>query len=113
MKKNELSIIKKVSTGRSHEKVLLKYEPTNVAEELRYQKIIETSDLDLAAFLRSKYQLKIVRMKKDSTGRLSWSFELLDKDENFLVNQFYAGETVSAIDYASEIKRLKASVYNV
>ena len=115
MNKNPTQPIKQVvSAKQSLAKKPLKTNPKFTTDpELQYQKIIGISDLNFAAFIKAKYRLKIAGMKKDSTGRLTWSFELLDKDEAFLIKQFYGGASVSAMDYASEIKNLKASVYNV
>lgn len=75
--------------------------------------IIETTDISFAAFLRVRYSLPMIGMRKDSGGRVTWGFQLDEGEESDLVNEFYAGAPVSAVQYASELKSLKSALYNL
>ncbi len=79
--------------------------------ELTYQKIISTSELSLAAYIKTRYKLPLVDVKKSNTGRITWSFELQDKDESILVHEFHTGGLVEASQFFSELRNLKAMTY--
>lgn len=81
--------------------------------ELTYQKSISTAELPFAAYLRARYRLPLIDIKKSSAGRVMWTFELQDKDEAVLANEFHRGGMVSAAEYFSELKNLKSTTYTI
>ncbi len=77
-------------------------------------KILATAELAFAAFIKAKYRLPLVDIKRSGTGRVSWSFALpQDKDEPTLANEFWRGGQVSASEYFMELKNLKSTTYAV
>ena len=73
--------------------------------------ILATAELPFAAYIKTRYRLPISDIKKSNNGRVTWTFELQDKDEATLTNEFYRGGQVSAADYFSELKNLKSMTY--
>ncbi len=75
--------------------------------------LIETTDINFAAFLRVKHRLPILDMTKDQSGRVTWNFQLDEGTESELVSDFYTGSLVPAVQYAYELKSLKSALYNI
>gem|GEM_PF-4187489 len=80
---------------------------------LTYVPILETHDINFAAYLRACHKLRITNMEKDRQGRVTWFFELGDLKSSQLMSEFYSGGSVSAVDYAAELKSLKSAIYNL
>ena len=76
------------------------------------QKVIATAELPFAAYLRTKYRFPLIDIKKSNSGRVTWSFELRDKDETTLANEFWRGGQVAASEYFLELKNLKSTTYS-
>ena len=74
---------------------------------------LQISDLHLAVFLKTKYHLKIVDMKRDK-GRITFVFNTNGLSGQDLIRNFYNGDdTVRANDFVRELKDMKALVHNV
>jgi hypothetical protein len=85
--------------------------PKSSKRELSYQKTISTAELPFAAYLKTRYRLPLADIRKSSSGRVTWTFELQRQDERELSNEFYRGGMVAASDYFSELKNLKSMIY--
>ena len=79
---------------------------------MTWEYIMKTHDLQFAAYLKAKHQLRLVNIHKDRRGRVTWEFDSKIHNVSWLVNDFYVGGTVSAIDYAQELRKLKSAIYN-
>lgn len=87
--------------------------PKSNNSELTYQKTLSTAEINFATYLKTKYRFPLVDIHKSSNGRVTWTFEIQDKDEAALANEFYRGGTVPAADYFSELKNLKSTTYTL
>ncbi len=73
---------------------------------------LEVSDLYLAVFIKTKYRLKIVSMKRDG-NRITFVFDLGDSDGEVVVRSFYNGDDmVKANDFVRELKDMKALIHS-
>ena len=73
---------------------------------------LEISDLYLAVFLKTKYQLKILDLKKEGQ-RLTFVFDINGLDGQKLIRGFYSGhDEVHANEFIKELKDMKALVHN-
>ena len=81
--------------------------------EITYQKILTSHEIPFVAYCRTKYRLPLIDIKKASTGRVAWTLELKDKDENTLFQEFHQGAVVPANEYFLELKNLKSTTYGV
>lgn len=84
----------------------------NKKQDLTHHKTLSTAELPFAAYIKARYRFPLVDIQK-SNGRITWTFEIQDKDEIMLANEFYRGGLVSAAEYFSELKNLKAMTYSI
>ena len=87
--------------------------PESASPNLICQKIISTAELPFAAYIKTRYRLPLLDIKKSSNGRVTWDFEQQDKDEATLANEFCCGGQVPATEYFSELKILKSTTYTL
>jgi len=73
---------------------------------------LSIGDLYLAVFIKTKYKLKIINLKKQG-GRVTFIFNTNGIDGQELIRNYYSGnDSVSANDFVKELKDLKALVHN-
>lgn len=73
----------------------------------------KTSDLNLAAFLRAKYNLELERVESEDSHRAFFIFKIGEIDIENAVESFYKGEFVSALGLVREIDSLKSMARNL
>ena len=83
------------------------------SSELTYQKIFQTSELPLAAFVKCAHKLPLIDAKKLSTGKIVWTFQLGAKDDATIVHEFHTGGMVEASQFYNELKCLRSMTYSL
>lgn len=84
-----------------------------INSESTYHRIFSTSELPLAAFARCAYKLPLTEVTKSSNGKVVWTFELMDKDENSVVHEFHTNGLVQASQFYNELKTLRSMTYTL
>ena len=73
---------------------------------------LEIGDMYLAVFIKAKYHLKIVNVKKEGS-RITFVFDVNGLDGQTLIRSFYeGGDMVGANEFVKELKDMKALVHN-
>jgi len=77
--------------------------------------IYSTSDLNLAAFLRAKYNLELdkIESSKEDSRRAFFIFKTRGISIGIAIEAYYKGEEVSALRLVREIDSLKSMVRNL
>lgn len=77
--------------------------------------IYKTSDLNLAAFLRAKYNLELdkVSPSEEDSRRAFFIFKTQGVNMGVAIESYYKGEEVSALRLVREIDSLKSMARNL
>jgi hypothetical protein len=58
-------------------------------------------------------KLPLVEARKSSSGKVVWTFELTDEDENAIIQKFHTNGLVEASQFYNELKTLRSMTYSL
>ena len=74
----------------------------------------KTSDLNIAAYLKAKFQLNIVDCKRDKNNRVFFTFDTANIDIDNTINDFINGNDLCSIHFFTrEVAGLRAIIRNL